>query len=252
MNYRIIFSPTGGTAKVAGILSDALCKDSKVIDLMSAQGDYGHYAIGEDDTCLIAMPVFSGRVPAIAVERMRALTVSGAKAVIVAVYGNRAIDDALVEMLDEAKTCGFKVIAAVKAVAEHSIMRRYGASRPDADDVKDLQAFAKSIQEKIYCRETSEPSVPGNRPYKTPAALPMHPKRNKECNRCGLCEQQCPVGAIDLSRRNAVNDSLCITCMHCVSICPRKAVNLNSLMVKTAALAMRKAFVERKTNELYL
>ncbi len=252
MNYQIIFSPTGGTAKVAGILSDTLCKDSKIIDLMSAPSNYEHYAIGEDDICIIAMPVFSGRVPAIAIERMKALTVGGAKAVIVAVYGNRAIDDALVEMLDEAKACGFKVIAAVKAVAEHSIMRQYGALRPDTDDAKDLQAFAKSIQEKIYCRETPEPSVPGNRPYKTPTALPMHPKRNKECNQCALCEKQCPVGAIDLSHRNAVNNALCITCMHCVSICPRKAVSLNSLMVKTAAFAMRKAFVKRKTNELYL
>jgi len=252
MNYRIIFSPTGGTAKVAGILSEALSKNSETIDLMSGKCDYGHYSIGEDDVCVIAMPVFSGRVPAVAVERMKSLTVSGARAVVVAVYGNRAIDDALAEMLDEAKACGFRVIAAVKAVAEHSIMRRYGASRPDADDEKDLLAFARAIREKINGGDTSEPAVPGNRPYKTPAAMPMHPKRNKNCNRCGLCEKQCPVGAIDLSRKNAVDNGLCITCMHCVSICPHNAVGLNSLMVNAAAFAMRKAFVERKENKLYL
>ncbi len=246
---QIIFSPTGGTAGVARNLTDTLTTKCETIDLMKSGNTD---TLGAEDVCIIAMPVFSGRVPAVAVERLKALKVSGSRAIIVAVYGNRAIDDALVEMLDEVKACGFKVIAAIKAVAEHSIMRQYGVGRPDADDKADLQGFAKSILEKLASGKDSEPSVPGNRPYKTPAALPMQPKRNKKCNLCGLCEKQCPVGAIDLTRKNPVDKTLCITCMHCVSICPKQAVNLNPLMVKIAAFTMKKAFVERKTNKLYI
>ncbi len=250
MKYtQIIFSPTGGTARVSKILADALTTECETIDLMKSENAE---TFGAEDVCVIAMPVFSGRVPAVAVERMKALSANGSRAIIVAVYGNRAIDDALVEMLDEVKACGFKVIAAIKAVAGHSIMRQYGVGRPDAEDKADLQGFAKSILEKLASGKDSEPSVPGNRPYKTPAALPMRPKRNKKCNQCGLCEKQCPVGAIDLTRKNPVDKDLCITCMHCVSICPKQAVKLNPLMVKIAAFTMKKAFVERKTNKLYI
>ena len=48
------------------------------------------------------MPVYAGRVPALAVERLKGIKTSGVKCVIVAVYGNRAYKDALVEMHDVA------------------------------------------------------------------------------------------------------------------------------------------------------
>ena len=48
------------------------------------------------------MPVYAGRVPALAVERLKGIKTSGVKFVIVAVYGNRAYEDALVEMQDVA------------------------------------------------------------------------------------------------------------------------------------------------------
>ena len=48
------------------------------------------------------MPVYAGRVPALAVERLKGIKTSGVKCIIVAVYGNRAYKDALVEMQDVA------------------------------------------------------------------------------------------------------------------------------------------------------
>lgn len=48
------------------------------------------------------MPVYAGRVPALAVERLKGIKTSGVKCVIIAVYGNRAYEDALVEMQDVA------------------------------------------------------------------------------------------------------------------------------------------------------
>ena len=48
------------------------------------------------------MPVYAGRVPALTVERLKGIKTSGVKCVIVAVYGNRAYEDALVEMQDVA------------------------------------------------------------------------------------------------------------------------------------------------------
>lgn len=85
--------------------------------------------LGESDLCLIAVPSFGGRVPEIALSRLREIKGNGASAVLIAVYGNRAIDDTLLELKDTLVPLGFCCIAAVSAVAEHSIMRCYGTGR---------------------------------------------------------------------------------------------------------------------------
>ena len=67
----------------------------------------------------------------------------------VAVFGNRAYDDALLEMQDVASEIGFRVIAAVAAVAEHSIIRKYGKGRPDADDEQPDKPDGQRMQQDI-------------------------------------------------------------------------------------------------------
>lgn len=62
------------------------------------------------------------------------------------------------------------MIAAVSAIAEHSIVRQFAAGRPDAQDAAQLAGFADQIQQKISAGDASEPAIPGNRPYKKPGA----------------------------------------------------------------------------------
>lgn len=47
------------------------------------------------------------------------------------------------EMEDAAKECGFRVIAAVAAVAQHSGLPRFAAVRPDSSDEEQLADFAE-------------------------------------------------------------------------------------------------------------
>ena len=86
-----------------------------------------------------------------AVQRLTMLTGQGARAILVCVYGNRAYEDTLVELEDAAKQAGFRVIAAVAAVAEHSIARQFATGRPDAQDKKVLAGFAGQIQAQTLC-----------------------------------------------------------------------------------------------------
>ena len=74
---------------------------------------------------------------------------NGAKAVLVCVYGNRAYEDTLIELKDKAEEAGFVIYGAVAAVAEHSIMRKFAAGRPDAGDEEELRAFGKKLREKL-------------------------------------------------------------------------------------------------------
>ena len=66
----------------------------------------------------------------------------------------------MIELADVAKRAGFQVIAAVAAVAEHSIARQFAAGRPDSKDAAQLSDFAKKIQHKLSSADTSEPVIP--------------------------------------------------------------------------------------------
>lgn len=243
----IIFSPTGGTEKVAHIVSRRWDSDAETIDLSNPQTDFTRCSISPEDQVLVAMPSFGGRAPAVAIERLKQLRGNGARCTLVCVYGNRAYEDTLVEMEDAARESGFDVIAAIAAVAEHSIARQYAPGRPDAADEAQLTLFADQIAQKA----PSMPSLPGNRPYKKAGGGGLIPKAGKDCVRCGLCAQSCPVGAIDPKTLEA-DAKACISCMRCVKRCPHGVRKVNGAMVSMVALALKKVCSVRKENELYL
>lgn len=248
--HNITFSPTGGTQRVGDRLCQSLGGNVVATDLCVKEGCLIAPSIGADDLVVMSMPVFAGRVPAVAVHRLREIESHGARCVIVAVYGNRAYDDALVEMLDVATELGYRVIAAIGAVAEHSIVRKYGAGRPDADDARDLAQFAETIARKLASGSDSVPEVPGNRPYKTPKACPQ-PSVHGSCKECGLCAKRCPVGAISVDNPKRVDKDKCISCMRCVKVCPTHSRGIGTIVQALVTQALKKGCATRKPNELF-
>jgi len=250
MVYNLYFSPTGGTKRVADSLAFAMADEVVNIDLFKK----GHteYMFTPDDVCVLSVPAFGGRVPQAAIDAVNRIRANGAKAVLVAVFGNRAIDDTLAELHDTAVSIGFAVIAGVEAVAEHSLVRQYGAGRPHEDDKAELMGFAKRIIEKFQRGDTTSPVLPGNRPYKTFQPSAMTPFVEDGCINCKRCARECPVDAIPTENVKTVDAGKCFSCMHCVAVCPVGA-RKNAPTV-TAALAerLRERCAEAKPNKLYL
>ena len=168
------------------------------VDLTDSKTDLGSLAFTPEDVVVIAVPSYGGRVPGTVVKRLRMMKGNGAKAILVCVYGNRAYEDTLVELQDATERAGCRIIAAVAAIAEHSIVRQYAAGRPDEQDQKQLLEFARRIQEKLSSENFAEPKIPGNRPYKRSSGGGIVPKTSRDCTECGVCARQCPVQAIDL------------------------------------------------------
>ena len=248
MFYEITFSPTGGTKKSADLLSVAWSEKTG-IDLMKRQDDFTKYAFTAEDICLVAVPSFGGRVPAIATERLQMMQGGGAKAILVVVYGNRAYEDTFVDLEDTLKDRGFVPVGGAAVVAEHSIFREFAAGRPDADDETQLKEWSEKLKAKA--EQGGEITFPGNRPYKKYGAIPMAPKA-KTCQMCGKCASICPVGAIPADKPNETDTEKCITCMACVATCPMQARSVNPVALAGAKAMLKKALSGRKENELFL
>lgn len=244
---EIVFSPTGGTEKVTHSIGRKWSESAVKIDLSDSKTDFTKCEIKKEDMVLIAMPSFGGRAPAVAIERLKQIAGNGANCTLVCVYGNRAYEDTLAEMEDAAKKSGFRVIAAVAAVAEHSIIPQYAEGRPDASDERQLESFA----DRISGKDGDVMSIPGNRPYKKDGGAGLVPKVTKDCVKCGFCAEKCPVQAID-TETFAADTQKCISCMRCVKQCSHDARKVNGVMVSVAALAIKKACSVRKENELFL
>lgn len=253
MIKQITFSPTGGTRKVADAICLGICNEVECIELCTPASEITPITLTKDDVAIIAAPVYGGRIPALAIERLEAMVKpNGAKCAIVTVYGNRAYDDALLELHKTCTEMGFHIIAAVGAVAEHSIIRNYGANRPDTSDIDELKAFGEKIKAASASSNTlAETALTGNFPYKKAMAGP-NPTASKKCTGCGLCAKQCPVGAIPMTDLRKVNKDLCISCMRCISICPNNARSIGKIMHTMIALAIKKGCAERKQSELFI
>lgn len=251
-NYELIFSPTGGTQRVAELLGGSLWNDAEEIDLMDrALEEEQTKSFSAQDCCLVAVPCFGGRVPDPARRRLEELNGGGARAILVVVYGNRAYDDTFLELKDTLVKAGFRPVAAVAAVAEHSIMRQFAAGRPDQTDAKELASFAQTIRQRLEAGTIPALEVPGENPYRPYPGLPMHPKGTSACTSCGRCARVCPVGAIDPAHPRETDQDKCITCMACVARCPRRARRLRPLMVFLAGRKMKKVCGGRKPNQLF-
>jgi len=250
---QIVFSPTGGTQRVADIMTEGLGKPARKIDLTDA--GLKTTSLEREDLAVIAVPSYGGRVPALAAQRLAEVHGDQTWCVVVCVYGNRAYEDTLIELKDLAEQCGFRVMAAVSAVAEHSIMHEYASGRPDRQDQDELLGFAEKILNKIDHSDASSVfvlDVPGNRPYKKAGGAGLVPKADGTCNSCGLCAENCPAQAISKENLKTADPNKCISCMRCVVRCPQSARKVNGALVSVAALAIKRACSVRKSNELYI
>ena len=99
--------------------------------------------LSTDEVLLVGMPVYAGRIPGVAVDSLKRFKGKHTPAILVAVYGNREFDDALVEMQDILEGNGFFVVAAGTFIAQHSIFPHTAKGRPDASDFLRIDDFSQ-------------------------------------------------------------------------------------------------------------
>ncbi len=249
--YNIFFSPTGGTKKVADIITNVISNEYVNIDLIQDNSALTNINFEEDDIVIVSVPSFSGRIPSVIPNMFSNAAGNKARAILVCVYGNRAYEDTLIELKDVLKSANFTCLAAVAANAEHSIMHEFGANRPDADDIAELINYANKIKEKLDNDTYSQSiDVPGNRPYKEVKKGSMLPEPTENCINCGSCALECPTAAI--SKTGELDKDKCIGCMHCITVCPMHSRKVADEIIAAATERMRPLLSSRKNNELFI
>lgn len=78
MIKQITFSPTGGTKKVADAVSKGIGQEIESIELCVPASKIEAVTMAKEDVAVIAAPVYGGRIPALAVERISKIKGNGA------------------------------------------------------------------------------------------------------------------------------------------------------------------------------
>lgn len=257
----IYFSPTGTTKKVMEAIAQGLqFHEVEHRDLTSREATK-IARIMNGELAVIGAPVYAGRLPKDMIPRLRTIRGNGAPAVVVVVYGNRAYEDALLELRDVASEAGFKPVAAGAFIGEHSYSTKQtpvAVGRPDQDDLRKAGEFGKMIAEKMRNLQELAASVPlqvpGNYPYKQGSALSGISPVTQEaiCTKCGECEAVCPTGAISMKDTIQTDRSACIRCCACVKSCPTGARVMEEPRIKQVAEQLSMNCRSRKEPEMYI
>src|ERR1700690_2267706 len=103
----IYFSPTQTTRKVVENIAQGIqIVPVEHVDLTLPPAGMRERVEMHDELAIIGSPVYAGRLPVDVISRFRHLKGNATPAVIVVVYGNRAYEDALLELRDLALELG--------------------------------------------------------------------------------------------------------------------------------------------------
>ena len=247
---KIFFSPSQTTKKVVEQVAGNFEKESETYDLLNFNSEE---EFSQDDIAVVGMPIFAGRLPKSGRDRLSKLKGNNTKAIAIANYGNAQVKDALLELVNLLKENNFDVIAAATTVSHHSIFDGVAVGRPDSQDIKKIDEFAKKCQEKIETGESLTSEIPGNPEYTPYKQLPFIISCDETvCSFCYDCISVCPEQAIPDDNPVNTDLNICSRCTACINICPENARKFTGEAFETKKPAFEQANSERREPEFYL
>lgn len=243
---KIYFSPTGNTKASVDAVASAISSEYIEYDVTVDDSDEPR-TLAQTDFAVIGVPVYSGRVPVLAASRLARFRGNQTPCIILATYGNRHYDDALLELYDLMQAQGFLVKGAAALVGRHT----YGdiqTDRPDGNDLAADREFARKAYEKADMQPFE---IYGKRPYRDGGyGGKFRPLTNEDCISCGLCAAQCPAHAIAPDFRTLSDD--CIACFRCIRNCPVGAKHMNTELYLSFSIEFSERLKNRRENEYFL
>jgi ferredoxin len=259
----VYFSPTGTTERAVTAFTEGTAIPYEKIDLTTpgARQSFKR-SFGRDELAVVGLPVYGGRLPKNIDNFFSGLKGSGTPAAAVVMYGNRAYEDALIELKMRLEERGFKVIAGAAFIGEHTFSKNVATGRPDAADIAVAHDYGRRTAVSVSRAISGTLNVKGNYPFtangfsiEKPGGAAVHARivTMENCTRCGLCADECPWEAIDSENYEAIDYTKCFRCLRCIKICPAaaKAIKDKEFFTLIAGFEARFA-APRKEPELFL
>jgi ferredoxin/flavodoxin len=261
--FIVYSSPAGSTRRVAEAVRDGFRRhqiDSRLVDLGAEKGVSRIIAqiqeTGRRACLFVGSPVYGDVAVPPVTQFIEALpNIEGAMAAPFATWGQACSGVALWQMASLLLKKGFKIVAAAKVLAVHSLMWQTddpaGQGHPDQADLAEIDDLVtvlsnrfKSANIPSLALETLDyqPQEQSDQMKKKMAeSRRTVPKkvRTESCTQCGVCEAECPAGAIKINPYPQF-DQNCFDCFNCIRLCPEDAIEPAVDMDKLIALIRKR------------
>jgi ferredoxin len=256
------FSPTGTTRTIVQRIARGIdAPRVECVDVTQPHARERPLLASEKDLLVVGVPVYMGRVPALLSEWLGSIEARGTPVVCVVVYGNRAFEDALLELRDALTARGCIPVAGAAFVGEHSFSSAeipVAEHRPDAGDLNQAELFGRQVRARLESIASPDRRmdlrVPGVVPYRGITKLwdVDFIEVGQDCIQCGVCADSCPMGAVDPASSRQIDIVKCITCCACIKSCPQGARTKKTGPVLDAAIRLNRLYAARKEPEFFL
>lgn len=238
----IVFSPCGSTEEVTQFLVKELPVETANHNLTLPDSRKSKLSFDDSTLVFISFPVYGG-LPKIAKEVFKCIQGNQTPCVYVAVRGDTEPWGFFLDMNDLAVAHGFRPVAAVAAVAEHTLMPTVSHGRPNASDAELLGKFGLQALQQANGGKTLS-KIPGER--RDIPDFAFYPITDPDtCIRCGQCVENCPTNAIPEDEPITQDNSICIQCSECAHVCP---VDARTMGDAKAQEMLHKAATEQFAN----
>ncbi|WFN36834.1 EFR1 family ferrodoxin [Methanomicrobium antiquum] len=266
------FSATGNTRKIADFVFEKLKNlgaDVEILDITPLSVREKKTDLSLYDAFLFGMPVHSWRAPRIVRNWLKTLDGCGRKCSMFFTYGGFSIHPAHYTTCKILEERGFLVVSSAEFLAAHTFNLggwEANVNRPDERDFSVAEEYAKETYLRFSGDDYNIPKGFLKTDY-TPYFLDEIEKfrfriltqppyiNEKECIKCGICEDVCPTGAMN-AKSGKADLKICIACLGCVSACPNNAVFINdmseSFACKLSAEKITKEDLDKKESRIYL
>ncbi|MBN1797347.1 MAG: EFR1 family ferrodoxin [Spirochaetales bacterium] len=192
---------------------------------------------------IFGSPVFADFLPCVMDDWLPTLRGAGKPCAVFVTYGGRTSGYAHFHALSLLNRAGFLVQFSADFLGRHTFNLAGWdmlSDRPNEQDFAVAREFAALVKKRFthphahgltlqkpfgYDRALAEML---NRPPSSERKW-TNPRRFFTCSLCGACESECPVQAID--HQTGMSDpAKCIECLHCMHICPDKALKADEHM----------------------
>ncbi|MBQ9903398.1 MAG: 4Fe-4S binding protein [Synergistaceae bacterium] len=268
--YAVYFSPSGSTEKIVKRIAKGFEGfEVESVNLLTSASRKKNYTFGKNDVVVFGM-MTAGKLFTLSDEIFECLHGDGTPFVGVITYGNSYYGIALTEMKERAEKSGFSVASMGAFIARHSLDPSVAEGRPDSEDLKIIDDFARESREKILRGDYvlhDEPQTGWSsseqannliayrethrdEPYMLPPSYKTKIITNA-CIKCGKCVRNCPVNAINIESKTFDLDS-CIGCWGCINRCPNHAIISTSQEMSDIMKNIGSVFSKRLEPEIFM